>query len=111
MGNVTQPKGIIFMYGSASYLGRSGMSIYARDRTEVAALSLESWRGVRICPLNPLILSECPGSIVRELSELSTWFNSVYDTNPQGLQDVWHGLVVAMDACSTGSALLDIMES
>ncbi len=54
---------------------------------------------------------DCPGTIVRELSELSIWLDMVYDGNPQGLQDVWPGLIAAMDNCSTGSVALDVMES
>jgi hypothetical protein len=53
----------------------------------------------------PLILSECPGTIVRELCELATWFESVYDGN------AWSALVTAMENSSTGMASLDIMES
>jgi hypothetical protein len=58
-----------------------------------------------------LIVSDCPGTIVRELSELSIWLDMVYDGNLQGLQEVWRGLIAAMDNCFTGSVTLDVMES
>ncbi len=109
--NVTLPEGSIFMFGSASYLGRSGTSLYARGWTEVVALASDTWRGIRICPLIPLILSECPGTIVRELSELATWLDRVYQTNPQGLREPWQCLVKAMEACSVGSTTLENMDN
>jgi hypothetical protein len=109
--NVSLPEGSIFMFGSASYLGRSGTSLYARGWTEVVALASDTWRGIRICLLIPLILSECPGNIVRELSELATWLDRVYEANPQGLREPWQCLVKAMEACSMGSATLDNMDN
>jgi hypothetical protein len=99
------------MFGTASYLAKVGTSIYASEWTEVVSLATAHWRGVRICPLVPLILTECPGSIVRELSELVSWYEHVYDDNPQGLQDVWLTTVAAMEASSNGTTKLDVMET
>jgi hypothetical protein len=100
---VQLPEGSVFLFGSASDLGKSGTSLYARSWTEVLARSSSQWRGVRICPLIPLIMSECSGSIVRELSELTTWFKKVYDSDPQGLRESWVGHVRAMETCSMGT--------
>jgi hypothetical protein len=111
LGNATLPEGSIFMFGSVSYLSRIGTSAYAKDWTDIAALSVETWHGARICPLIPLIRSECVGSVVRELNEFSLWLEDIYDSDPQGLHDVWRGLVVAMDSCSTGASSQDVMES
>ncbi len=36
--NVNLPEGSVFLFGSVSYLGRTGTSIYARDWSEVVAL-------------------------------------------------------------------------
>jgi hypothetical protein len=77
----------------------------------VVALASDTWRGVRICPLIPLILSECPGNIMREFSERATWFDRVYAANPQGLRETWQCLVKAMEACSMGSTILDSMDN
>jgi hypothetical protein len=41
-GNVTLAEGSILLFGSVSHLGRNGTSIYARDWTEVVALSSRS---------------------------------------------------------------------
>jgi hypothetical protein len=108
---VQSPEGSVFLFGSASDLGKTGTSLYAKSWTEVVARSSSQWRGVRICPLIPLIMSECPGSIVRELGELTTWFEKVYDSDPQGLWDSWVGLVRAMETCSTGLTATDTMET
>jgi hypothetical protein len=86
-GNTTFSEGSIFLFGSVSYLGRLGTSLYARDWEEVVALPSKNWRGIQVCPLIPLIDSECPGTIIREISELAMWFETVYDTCPQGLHD------------------------
>ncbi len=111
LGNVTLPEGSIFMFGSVSYLSRMGTSMYAKDWTDITALSLELWHGSRVCPLIPLILTECAGSVTRELNELSLWFEDVYDSDPQGLHEVWRGLVAAMDSLSSGAMQLDVMDS
>jgi hypothetical protein len=111
LGNAPLAEGSIFMYGSVSHLSRVGTSAYAKEWTDITARTAESWHVIRICPLIPLIRSECVGSVVRELSELTLWLEKVYDSDPQGLQEVWRGLVSAMDSCSTGTALLDVMES
>jgi hypothetical protein len=109
--HVQLPTGSIFLFGSSSELGRSGTSLYARSWTEVVARSSDLWPGVRICPLIPLIAVECPGSIVRELGEFSTWLEKVYDSDPQGLRDSWTSLVRAMETCSVGMTTTDIMET
>jgi hypothetical protein len=74
-------------------------------------LASDTWHGIRICPLIPLIMSECPRNIVREISELVTWFDRIYDANPQGLRDAWMGLVKVMEICSTGMTMVDSMET
>ncbi len=77
----------------------------------MVALCTVKWRGVRICPLIPLIISECPGTIVRELCELANWYNNVYDSNPLGFHEVWLETVAAMEECSNGTTTLDVMDS
>jgi hypothetical protein len=109
--SVSLPEGSVLLIGSASYLGRTGTSQYAKSWTEVVALSSSQWRGVRICPLIPFVLSECPGSIVRELAELAMWFDKIYDTDPQGLKESWFCLIKAMENNSTGMISLDSMDS
>jgi hypothetical protein len=96
-GNITMPEGSVFLFGSVSHLSRYGTSIYARDWTTLVAGVSMTWRGVHTCPLIPLILSECPGSVTREISELSVWLGSVYENNNRGLHETWVPLVEAME--------------
>jgi hypothetical protein len=96
-GSTTFPEESVFMFGSVSHLGRSGTSIYAKEWTDVVAHCTGKWRGIRICPLIPLIVSECTGTIVRELCELTNCYSSIYDTSPLGFHDVWLELVAAME--------------
>ncbi len=111
IGDVTLPEGSVLMFGTVSHLARNGISVYARDWTEVVARSSESWLGIRICPLIPLIGSECPGSVIREISELACWLETVYETDPQGLTNAWTGLVAAMESYSMGTTSLEVMET
>jgi hypothetical protein len=111
MGAVNFAEGSIFLFGSVSHLGRYGTSVYAKDWTDVVARASRTWHGVRICPLIPLIRAECPGSVIRELSELAMWLETVYGTDPQGLHGTWMQLVAAMEACSVGTTSLDVMET
>jgi hypothetical protein len=110
-GNITMPEGSVFLFGSTSHLSRYGTSIYARDWTTLVAGVSMTWRGVHTCPLIPLILSECPGSVTREISELSVWFGSVYENNNRGLHETWVPLVEAMENISIGSTKMDNMDT
>jgi hypothetical protein len=61
---------------------------------------------------DPPCLCGMPGSVVREVCELATWFEQVYDSNrPQGIRDAWHNTVTAMEMHSTGVTQLVVMES
>jgi lysophospholipase L1-like esterase len=110
-GNVTLVEGSILLFGSVSHLSRRGTSLYAKDWTELVAMTSNTWRGIRVCPLIPLITTDCPGPVIRELSELAVWLESVYGTDPQGMHGTWMRLVAAMEKCSTGTTSLDVMET
>ncbi len=101
-GNSKLPDGTVMCYGSASHLSKVGTSIYARDWTNAVAHASAAWRGVRICPLIPLIISDCPGTIAREITELGVWLANTYSNNPLGLHDSWSALLDAVEKCSTG---------
>jgi hypothetical protein len=110
-GNIKIPEGSVFLFGSASYLGRCGTSLYASEWSSLVTRASVTWRGVHVCPLVPIILSECPGSITREICELSVWFNNIYDNSNHGLNATWSALVEAMEAISTGSIRLETMDT
>jgi hypothetical protein len=110
-GNLKLPDGTVMCFGSASHLGKVGTSIYARDWTNVVAHASAAWRGVRICLLIPLIVSDCSGTIAREITELDVWLANIYSNNPLGLHDSWSALLDAVEKCSTGSNNLAEMDS
>jgi hypothetical protein len=81
-GNVKFPEGSVFLYGSSFYLSRVGTGVYAGDWLSVISHEGGTWPGIRICPLIPLIISDVPGSLAPELSELAAWLEIVYDNQP-----------------------------
>jgi hypothetical protein len=111
LSNSKIPEGSVLLFGSVSHLGRSGTTIYARDWTSVVALAFGIWRGVHIGPLVPLLISECSGSIIRDICEFSVWLNSVYENSACGFHETWVHLVEAMETTSKGSTTLDVMDS
>ncbi len=70
-----------------------------------------TWRGVHVCPLIPLVVSECTGSVTREICKLSVWYSSVYDNDNKGLHESLSPLVEAMESSSVGSTRMEIMDS
>ncbi len=111
LSNSKIPEGSVLLFGSVSHLGRSGTTIYARDWASVVALASGIWRGVHIGPLIPLIISECSGSIIREICEFSVWLNTVYENSACSFHETWVRLVEAMENTSKGSTTLDVMDS
>jgi hypothetical protein len=83
-GDVRFPEGSAFLYGTASYLSRVGTGIYAKEWLTVISNAERIWPGVRICPLIPLILSDSPGTLSRELSELFVTFKIAATSNCNG---------------------------
>jgi hypothetical protein len=109
--NVRIPEGSIFLFGCISHLSRIGTSIYAKDWTTLVAGVAATWRGIHVCPLIPLVVSECTGSVTREICELSVWYSNVYDNDNKGLHETWSPLVEAMESSSIGSTRMEIMDS
>ncbi len=110
-GNQKLPEGSVLLFGSASYLSRVGTGIYAKDWISVVSSTEGTWPGVRVCPLIPLIQSDCPGSLARELSEIAAWYSIVYDNNPTGMLEPWTAVASATSDLSVGSVLLSNMDT
>jgi hypothetical protein len=58
-----------------------------------------------------LILSDCPGTLAREIAEVAAWFTSIYENNPLGLFNAWAAVVSASENLSEGGISLPHMES
>jgi hypothetical protein len=111
VGNVRVPEGSVFLYGSASFLSRVSTGAYATDWVSVVSQAEKKWRGIRVCPLIPMILTECPGTLAREIAEIAAWFATIYENNPLGLYSVWASAVAATEALSVGAIALPHMDS
>jgi hypothetical protein len=110
-GNIRFPEGSVHLFGSASYLARVGTGLYAKDWISLVSDFEKTVPGVRICPLIPLITSDCQGSLAREISELAAWLAIVYENNPIGLLEPWTAIAVATERLSVGSVTLPNMDT
>ncbi len=110
--NTTFPDGSVLTFGSASHLGRAGTSFYAGGWTNVIAQPSGTGRRVRVCPLIPLIASDCPGTIAHDLTELWMLLSTVYNNNNTlDPHDAWTSLLEPVENNSTGSVRLREMNS
>jgi hypothetical protein len=109
--NIRLPEGSVLLFGSVSYLGRCGASLYAGEWTSLVAGASACWKGVHICPLIPVIVSPCSGSVTRETCEIAMWFSNIYEKSNHGLTETWTTLVESMETFSTGSTKLEAMDS
>jgi hypothetical protein len=105
------PEGSVFLYGSASYLSRVGTGTYAGDWLTVVSRVEKLWRGIRVCSMIPMILSDCPGTLAREIAEVVAWFASIYENNPLGMYNTWSAAVSAIESLSVGRIALPHMDS
>ncbi len=110
-GGKTLPDGSVFLFGSASYLSRVGSGTYAKDWVTLVTQAGIACRGIKICPLIPLLISQCPGTLAREIMEIATWFESMYENNPIGLLATWTAVVAATEKCSVGATTLSAMDA
>jgi hypothetical protein len=105
------PEGSVFLYGSASYLSRVGTGTYAGDWVTVVSRVEKLWRGIRVCPMIPMILLDCPGTLAREIAEIAAWFASIYENNPLGMYNTWSAAVSAIESLSVSGIALPHMDS
>jgi len=105
------PDGSMVLASSVSYLHRVGTSFYAREWTEVVNKMGRRMPNVRVCPLPPLIRSNCSGGVARELIELGGWLATVYKNSPQGILEVWNSLATITIERSAGQTTLNAVEA
>jgi hypothetical protein len=111
LDHVPIPEGSVMLFGTISHLARVGTSIYASDWTKLVSGLSRRWRGARICPLIPLIGTDCPDSLSREITELSVWFSTMYEGSHLDMSDVWAGVVAAVEEFSAGATPLSNTET
>jgi hypothetical protein len=109
--NKKVPEGSVFLFGSASYLARVGTGTFAGDWLAVVSRAEKLWRGIRVCPLIPMIMLDSPGTLAREIAEVAAWFASIYKNNPLGLFNTWAAVVSASETLSDSGISLPHMDS
>jgi hypothetical protein len=87
------PAGSLFLLKSTSHLNSVGSSIYAIDWCSAIAKLNSRIGNAKILPLTPVIREDGPGSVARQLIEISAWYKRVYDKNTLGLLPVWAKLL------------------
>jgi hypothetical protein len=97
------PAGTSLLFGSGSHLFRVGASQYATDWIHLANRGNQKWPNSNICPLVPVIRSDAPGSVVRDISILADWLGRVYANSTTGLLDTWKHLLQYAESHCTGT--------
>jgi hypothetical protein len=92
------PPGTTILFGSGSHLYRNGTSQYASDWISLANRCSQKWPNTNICPLIPIVRSDCPGNFARDITTLATWLSRVYANSTTGLLDTWKALLQVTDA-------------
>jgi hypothetical protein len=49
--------------------------------------------------------------MVMDICELVMWYQTVYNSDPQGMHEAWMDVVAAMEDSSMGATTLEVMES
>jgi hypothetical protein len=104
--NSVQP-GSVLLFGSATHLFRSGPSKYAIDWIELRNKLSAKFRGINICPLVPVIFTDCPGWFARDIEVITIWFHNVYNGSILGLLETWAYACGQVQFRSTGSTPLE----
>jgi hypothetical protein len=104
------PAGTVLMFGSGSHLFKVGASQYATDWINLRNRCSQKWPGTNICPLVPIVRSDCPGSMARDISVLGAWLGKVYADNASGLIDVWKSLMTYTESQCEGNAVADVLK-
>jgi hypothetical protein len=99
-------EGSVILVGAVSYLLRVGVSLYARDWTQVAGRISRDWPNARLGPLVPLLVTDAPGGVARCVIELASWYNRVYTGQTNGFSDCWTKLVNMTISSKTGGTPL-----
>jgi hypothetical protein len=105
------PDGSIFLIGNVSYLHRVGLGLFAVEWNQVVSRVERGWPGVRLCPLIPLLGTDVPGSVNRDILEVAAWYAKVYEGSILGLNDCWTKVSKISMQNSAGVTFLTNIES
>ena len=83
------PAGSVLLIGSATHLHRVGVTLYALDWNGCTLHLGKVLANVQICPLIPLLGENIPGTLGRELVQITGWLEKMYEGSILGLKEVW----------------------
>jgi hypothetical protein len=89
----TLSAGTILLFGSGSFLFRTGAAQYAAEWIQLINRCKQKWFNCHICPLIPIIRTDTPGSMARDVGILSAWMQRVYGNSQSGLLDSWKAVL------------------
>jgi hypothetical protein len=87
------PPGTVILLGSVTHLQNVGTTIFATDWCDTIDMLRTKLRNVKIIPGIPILREDGPGSLGKQLVELTYWFKSVYEKNTLGCLPVWDKLL------------------
>jgi hypothetical protein len=93
LGRNQIPVGSLLLLGSANHLHNVGSSLYAINWCYSVEKISSLIRNVKTIPLTPILREDGPGSLGKQLIEISAWFEKVYLNNSLGVLPVWKKLV------------------
>jgi hypothetical protein len=102
------PAGTTLLFGSCSHLYRGGTAKYAADWILLSNRCTQKWPNVNICPLIPIVRSDCPGHLARDISTLACWLTRVYANSTTGLLDSWKTLLHLVDSQCEGTTTAEV---
>jgi hypothetical protein len=86
------PPGTIILLGSVSHLINVGTTIFTTDWCNTIEKLRLKIRNAKIVPAVPVLREDGPGSLGKQLIELTYWFKTVYKKNTLGCLPVWEKL-------------------
>jgi hypothetical protein len=98
--------GSVILIGSGSHLYKEGTGTYASDWVKLCNQLGSRFRNINICPLIPLLQTDCPGAVAREMEMLAIWLLKCYNTGIKGFLDSWKAVVGYAKANSSGGTVL-----
>jgi hypothetical protein len=78
LGRNQIPVGSLLLLGSANHLHNVGSSLYAINWCFSVEKVSSLIRNVKTIPLTPILREDGPGSLGRQLIEISAWYEKVY---------------------------------
>jgi hypothetical protein len=95
------PADSVLLFGSGSHLFRVGAAQYAADWINLSNRCSQKWPKSVTVPLIPIIRTESPGSLARDVSLISAWFQRVYAGGQSGMLETWkHILLFTESHCA-----------